>query len=168
MGGDMQGMRRGEVLGRAAVGLLVACVLLVLLAVALLPLGVVQGAGPDPVAGPTPVSVTRPAADGVITFDPFSARVVTGDVTSGCVDVGRFAVVDALYQIDQTDVNTVTLTTRWSIDGVLMASGVHLVTGNAADATDLQQVQVFGRFLCVLADVTNASPVTITVQAIAK
>lgn len=146
--------------------LVVVLVLVSLLAVAFVQAA--QAAQPAPAAGPTPVSVTRPAADGVITFNPFSARAVAADTTSTCFDVGDHAVIDALYQIDQADVNTVTLTTKWSIDGTLAASGVNLVASNAADATDMQQVQVFGRYFCVLADVTNTNPVTITVQAIAK
>ncbi len=148
--------------------LLLALVVVTLLGLALLPMAPAQAAQPGPVAGPTPVSVTRPAGEGFVTFSPFSAQALTEDTTSTCFDVGRYAVVDALYQIDQGTTNTVTLTTVWSVDGSLTASGVNLVASNAADATDMQQVQVFGRYFCVLANVTNTNPVTITVQAIAK
>lgn len=127
-----------------------------------------QGA---PLAGPTPVSVTRPAASEKnpwITITPFNATVLTADTTATCADVANFNVADVLYSIDQTDVNTITLTTKWSIDGTITATGVNVVAANAADATDMQQVQLFGRYLCVLADVTNSNPVTVTVQVMAR
>lgn len=121
-----------------------------------------------PAAAPTPVSVTRPASDTYITFNPFSAQTVAADATSTCFDVAQYSVIDALYSIDQGTTNTVTLTSKWSIDGTTTASGVNLVASNAADATDMTQLQVFGRYFCVLADVANTNTVTITVQAIAK
>lgn len=144
---------------------LIAVGLVALLALALVPQADVSAA---PQAIPTPVSVTRPAGEGFITFDPFSAAVVDEDTTSTCYDVGDYAVIDALYSIDQTSVNTVTLTARWSIDGITLANGINLVASNAADSTDMTQLQVFGRYFCVLANVTNTNDVTITVQAIAK
>lgn len=145
-------------------------VTLVLVAATLVGIGVAQQTpvAAAPLAAPTPVSVTRPAGEGFITFDPFSTQVITADTTSTCFDIGKYAVIDALYKIDQTDVNTVTLTTKWGIDSTTLASGVNLVASNAADATDMQQVQAFGRYFCVLADVANSNQVTITVQAIAK
>ncbi len=133
------------------------------------------GGGPAaaaPMAGPTPVSVTRPAGDGFASVGPFTAQVLTEDTTSSCYDVAKYAVVDVLYSIDQTvlasGANTTTLTSQWSIDGVTTVSGVNIVASNAADATDMQQLQVFGRYFCVLANVSNAQNVTVTVQAIAK
>jgi hypothetical protein len=82
--------------------------------------------------------------------------------------VGGRSVVDVLYVIDQADVNTVTLTSKWSIDGTTTVSGVNLVASNSADASDMTQLQVFGRYFCILADVANTNAVTITAQAIAK
>lgn len=137
----------------------------VLASVSLLPQAPAAAA---PAAIPTPVSVTRPSGDGVITFNPFSAEAVTADTTSTCFDVGDYSIVDVLYVIDQGTTNTLTLTSKWSIDGTTTASGVNLVASNAADATDMTQLQVFGRYFCVLADVANTNPVTVTVQAIAK
>jgi hypothetical protein len=121
-----------------------------------------------PQAIPTPVSVTRPAAENYITFNPFTAAVLDEDTTSTCYDVAAYSVIDALYVIDQTEVNTVTLTAKWSIDGTTLVDGVNLVANNAADASDMTQLQVFGRYFCVLANVTNTNDITITVQAIAK
>jgi hypothetical protein len=127
-----------------------------------------------PAAIPTPVSVTRPGSEiAPITFNPFAGDAsITADTTSTCYDVGKFAVVDVLYVIDQTIansvVNTTTLTSKWSIDGTITASGVNVVASNAADATDIAQLQVFGRYFCILADVSNTNPVTVTAQVIAK
>jgi hypothetical protein len=122
-----------------------------------------------PAAIPTPASVTRPAGDGFVTFNPFSGTPsITTDTTSTCFDVGGRSVIDVLYVIDQTDVNTVTLTSKWSIDGTTTVSGINLVAANAADASDMVQLQVFGRYFCILADVSNTNAVAITAHAIAK
>jgi len=146
---------------------------LVLFALALTALAGGGGAATAaPMAVPTPVSVTRPAGDGYVTVAPFSAAVLDEDTTSTCYDVARFSVVDVLYSIDQTIVastaNTLTLTSQWSIDGVTLVNGVNIVASNAADATDMAQLQTFGRYFCVLANVSNTQDVTLTVQAIAK
>lgn len=121
-----------------------------------------------PPAIPTPASVTRPASPGYITFNPFSASAIAADTTSSCFDVGRQSTIDVLYVIDQATTNTVTLTSQWSVNGTTLAGGVDLVANNTADATDIAQLQVFGRYFCLLANVTNANTITITAQAIAK
>ena len=133
----------------------------------------ISGGGGAAVAAPalipTPVSVTRPATSGNLqSFNPFTAVAVTGDTTSNCIDVGSKSVIDVLYVIDQGAVNTVTLTSKWSIDGVTTVSGVNVVASNAADASDMTQLQVFGRYFCLLADVSNSNAVTVTAQAVAK
>lgn len=149
------------------VSLIIAAVLVVF-ALALTALAGVAPAAAAPQAAPTPVSVTRPAADNYVTVAPWSATAITADTTSTCYDVAKYSVIDVLYSIDQTDVNTTTLTSKWSIDGTTLVSGVNIVASNAADATDMAQLQVFGRYFCVLADVANSNAVTLTVQAIAK
>ena len=130
------------------------------------------GAVAAPLAIPTPVSVTRPVGDGYASFNPMTAAVIDEDTTSTCYDVAKYSIVDVLYSIDQTilssGANTVTLTSKWSIDGSTLVDGVNIVASNAADATDMAQLQTFGRYFCVLANVSNAQEVTVTVQAIAK
>ncbi len=122
-----------------------------------------------PAAAPTPVSVTRPGGSGQFaTFTLFNSAVITADTTSSCVDVGAFAIADVQYTIDQSTTNTVTLTTKWSVDGGTLVSGVNVVASNAADATDMQQVQTFGRYFCLLADVTNTNNLTVTAKAFVK
>ncbi len=121
-----------------------------------------------PQAAPTPVSVTRPAGDGVQVIEVWDAVAITADTTATCVDIGAASVIDAQYQIDQTDVNTVTLTTQWSINGELITDGADVVASNAADASDMVQVQAFGRYICPKADVSNTNAVTLTLYLVAK
>jgi hypothetical protein len=156
--------------GKRFVGLSVVGAL-VLLALALTVMGGNGAATAAPVAAPTPVSVTRPGGDGsFITFDLFSGAALTADTTSACVDIGRYNVADVVYTFDQGAgvPNTTTLTTKFSVDGGTLVSGVNVVASNAADATDMQQVQLFGRYFCLLADVSNSNTVTVTAKAIAK
>lgn len=140
-------------------------VLALLFGVMLAPQGDVQAA---PQAAPTPVSVTRPAGDGVQVIEVWDAVAIAADTTAACVDIGAASVIDAQYQIDQTDVNTVTLTTQWSINGELITDGVDVVASNAADASEMVQVQAFGRYICPKADVANTSTVTVTLYLVAK
>jgi len=145
---------------------MVALLLCALLFTALLPQAPVSGA---PLAAPTPISITRPGNGGAFkVFDLFATRPITQDTTSTCFDVGAFALADVQYTIDQGTTNTTTLTTKWSVDGGTLVSGVNVVASNAADATDMQQVQTFGRYFCLLADVANTETITITAKAIAK
>jgi len=126
------------------------------------------GALAAPAAGPTPVSVTRPASPEYAVYELFATDVITSDTTAECVDVGPYSVIDAQYEIDQTDVNTVTVTTQWSVTGSQMTDGLDVVASNAADASDLVQLQTFARFLCAKADVTNSNAVTVTLFVLAK
>lgn len=121
-----------------------------------------------PGMAPTPVAVTRPAVAGYGVHTLFDARSITQTTTSTCVDVVRAATVDAVYVIDQGTTNTVTLYSMWSIDGSTLVTGTALVAGNAADITDMAQLQVFGRYFCVRASPTNTNTVAVTVQALAK
>jgi hypothetical protein len=148
---------------------LTLAVLLVALLLASLP-GASAPATAAPAAIPTPASVTRPSANGnFITFSPFAGTAsIAEDTYSSCYDVGKYSTIDVLYVIDQGTTNTTTLTSYWSIDGTTKAAGVNVVASNAADATDMAQLQVFGRYFCLLANVTNTEAITITAQAIAK
>ena len=131
---------------------------LIIVGVALLPQqpGVVQAA---PAAAPTPVSVTRPAnSAGYITFNPFTDAKLTADTGSTCFDVANYSVIDALFVVDQRVTNAITLTTRWGIDSTNLVNGVNIVAARSTDGSDMQQVQVFGRYFCVLAEVSNANP----------
>lgn len=142
-----------------------ALVMALLFGIMLAPQGDVMAA---PQAAPTPVSVTRPAGAGAQIIEVWDAVPITADTTATCVDIGAASVIDAQYQIDQTDVNTVTLTTQWSINGELITDGVDIVASNAADASEMVQVQAFGRYICAKADVANTNTVTVTLYLAAK
>lgn len=48
-----------------------------------------------PQAAPTPVSVTRPAGDGVQVIEVWDAVAIAADTTATCVDIGAASVIDA-------------------------------------------------------------------------
>jgi hypothetical protein len=149
----------------AAAVVLVASLLAVF---ALAPSGSTQAA---PSFAPTPVAaVQRSPSPEFPAF--FNAKVLTADTRSSCFEVPDYAVVDLQYTVDQTLVdlapNTTTLTLQWSNDNVSYVNGLAVATNNITDTTDLQQYQLFGRYACVYADVTNTNPVTFTVLGVVK
>ena len=131
----------------------------------------VQAANPGPLEAPTPVAaVQRSAAPEFPTF--WSARVLTASERSACFEVPDYAVVDLHTIVDQTIVaaaaNTTTIKLQFSNDNSNFVDGVTVVNANAADAGDLQQFQLFGRWACVYATVSNSNPVTVTVLGVVK
>lgn len=134
-------------------------------------LGLMTGPAAEaaPMAAPTPVSVTRPnAVQPWRSFTPWNATTFTADTNSTCYEIADFSLADIQYTIDQGTTNTTTITMRWSNDGTTLVSGVNLVASNTADVTDMQQVQLFGRYMCLLADVTNSNTITITAKVLVK
>lgn len=102
----------------------------------------------------------------------FFNGAITAD-TYSCFDLGAYDVMDLQYQIDQTVVNTVTLTMqRYNIamgpSTPVYESGATVVSANAADAHGDLQVSLFDRYTCVLADVTNSNSLTLRVVGSAK
>ena len=147
--------------------LFTACILFfVALVLAGMAMPVAQAA---PLAAPTPVSVTRPEnARGPLLLKPFNNTVLTADTTATCQDIGDYSIADVIYQVDQGTTNTITLTPKWSNDGSLLALGAAAVSANAADATEAIQIPLYGKYLCLYADVTNANPVTVTFEVLLK
>lgn len=125
-----------------------------------------QGA---PLSAPTPVSATV-AQGGQLwrSVTVWDAQTFTADANSSCYEIAGYALADIQYTIDQGTTNTTTVTMKWSNDGSSLVSGVNLVASNTADTTDMQQVQLFGRYMCLLADVTNSNTITITAKALIK
>ena len=121
-----------------------------------------------PAMAPTPAPVTRPSSPGYAIYTLFNARSISSTTTSTCYDVGRHSTVDALFVIDQGTVNTVTLHSMWSIDGTTLITGAAIASAVAVDTSDMQQLQVFGRYFCVRAAVANTHTVVVTVQGMAK
>ena len=139
-----------------------------LAAFAMVPAGSTQAA---PAAAPTPVAaVQRSPAPEFPVF--FRGGALTADTRSSCFEVPDYSVIDLQYNIDQTLVettaNTTTLTIQFSNDLVTFVDGLNAVADNAADASGMVQLQLFGRHTCVYANVSNTLPVTITVNGVVK
>ena len=148
-----------------------AAVLLVASLLAVFALVPTTGTQAAPSFAPTPVAaVQRSPAPEFPVF--FRTKVITDDTRSDCFEVPDYAVVDLQYLIDQTAVagapNTTTLTLQFSNDLVTYVDSVAAVTDNAADASGMVQLQLFGRHTCVYANVTNNNPITLTVNGVVK
>lgn len=127
-------------------------------------------AAPHPV--PTPVSVAR-AVNQPTLATLMNNQVVTTDTRGGCVASSNHEKADIQYEIDHGTTNTVTIRLQFTNETPGQAAtsyinGVAVVTANAADATDMQQLQLFGAWTCVYADVTNSNPLTITAKVLLK
>lgn len=131
-----------------------------------------QAAVPQPVAGPTPISEPRGAINASV-VELAAARVITGDVRLGCIDSVAANKLDVLYGLTVGTVNTATITLQHtnlnpSVAGALFADGPDVATNVVTTTTGMQQVQAFGAWTCVFADVTNTNTLTITVNALVK
>ena len=139
-----------------------------LAAFAMVPAGSTQAA---PSFAPTPVAAVQRAANPEFPAF-FTNKVLTADTRSSCFEVPDYSVIDLQYNIDQTLVettaNTTTLTIQFSNDLVTFVDGLNAVADNAADASGMVQLQLFGRHTCVYANVSNTLPVTITVNGVVK
>lgn len=153
------------------VGVMVGAVVMLALLVAVMGAGSgdVQAA---PAAVPTPVSVTRPASEQPQLAAIANAQVVATDTRLGCVASSNHSVMDLQYGIDQGTVNTVTLKLQFTNDtpgsSATYVDGVNVVASSAADASDMQQFQLFGAWTCIYADVANTNNLTLTVKALLK
>ena len=127
-----------------------------------------------PLAAPT--AVTAAAIHGiqqpvVVTFA--EAESITADTRLGCADTRLVNLLDINYVINQGTVNTVTLTLQHTNDDPTSASaafadGLDAVAANAADVTAMQQLQAFGAWTCIYADVANTNTLVLTVDALLK
>ena len=145
-----------------------------LLALLLVPLSTAQATIPQPLAIPTPVTApahsTVPNAPEFPLF--FNAKALTADTRSSCFEVPEYSIVDLQWLIHQTIVNstanTITLKLQYSNDDANYVDGASFVSSNAADAGDMQQYNLFGRYTCIYADVSNTQTVTVTVIGAVK
>lgn len=119
-----------------------------------------------PAAAPTPVSVTQPVAGAtpkVVTW--FNNQTITADTTSPCIDLSPYNLADIYTDINQTATNTTTLTLRFGNSASALVDGVNVVSSNTSDAAALQPFELFGVCTAILANVSNSTPVAITVNA---
>lgn len=149
---------------RIAISLFVAGALLAGLLVAIGGGGAVAA----PAFAPTPVSVSQPVGLQPELYTLFPMQVITADTPGTCRELGRFAVADVQYAVDMSDTNTVTAYLQFTNDRVTFINGTNIIS-TAADATDMVQVPLFGRYACWWTDVaTSTAPVTVTVSAWVK
>ncbi len=123
-----------------------------------------------PSAAPTPVSINHAGTFADVPVF-WSTQVVTADGGSSLQNIQNHQVVDLQWGIDQTlltTMNTTTLKLQFSNDGVNWIDGASFVSANVADANDMQQYAIFGRYARVYADVSNTNPLTLTVIGVAK
>lgn len=142
---------------------------LLFLAVVLLSIGNTGKVSAAPVAVPTPVSVSRAVAKWFpVTY--WDTAPLTADARAECFETAANDLIDIQYVIDQGAgvPNTTTIKLQHSVDNSTFIDGVSLVTSNSADASDLEQFQVFGRYTCLYADVSNTNAVTLTIKAVVK
>lgn len=104
-------------------------------------------------------------------FATFFDGTVTAD-TRVCAQLGGYNAADFQYKLTQTGVNTVTVKHQYSNNQADYVDGTTFMSGTPVPAstpfTNMAQHALFGRYACVLVDVTNATPVSVYVSAAAK
>lgn len=158
-------------------GLAIAsCVLLLLVASFMPSAGPAYGAP----AGAVLTPVTNNNANNGAKFVTFWAAgsSITSD-TRVCQETSSFDVGDLQYLITQTGINTVTVSQQYSNNasgstwtGGNYVTGASFLSGTPVPAstpfTNMQQTALFGRYNCLLVDVTNATPISVYASMMAK
>ena len=125
-----------------------------------------QASTAAPMPAPTPVSVAASgAAPKYVKF--FTAESTDADVTSPCIEVSNHNKADIYYSVtvDSGNVNTTTLTLQHGNSDTALVDGISVVSSVAATAAAMQQAEIFGGYLCLKVDTTDASTGTVTVTA---
>lgn len=141
---------------------------LALLTVLLVGLQANVPAAAAPMAAPTPVTVTMGGkAASLVVF--WERKVMTQAGPSAAQNVADHDKMDLQWVIDQGSTpNTATVKLQFSNDGINWIDGPTAVTNNNADANDMQQYAVFGRYARVSPTLGNTQPVTLTAIGVAK
>lgn len=124
-----------------------------------------------PPIAPTPVSAGR-SGELPVVATLMDGQVLTDDARGGCLYTAMYEKADVQYVVDQSGTNTVTLMMQHTNDtpgaaGTQYADGPTVASG-ATDEVGMQQVNVYGAWSCIYADVTNTDTLTITVKALLK
>ena len=160
----MKSLRRNGLAGLLAVALLTTLLLTLPLQPRLVDNRV--QAAPAALVTPAATNAMSDAEPRVITL--YDGPVTT-DTRGTCFDEAGYAYIDTHYKIDQTTTNTVTLTLQHAVDTAISYETLDtVVSANAADADAMVQSLMWGRFLCLYADVTNTNTVTITARALVR
>lgn len=122
-----------------------------------------------PAAAPTPVSAgVRSANPGQYYLFFNSQSVAEATQSTNCFELGDYTLADVYYDIDVTDAQTVTLYMQFGNTESNMVTGAAFASAVVTDTTDMQQVQLFGRYACAYVTVGTTNTVGITVDAWAK
>jgi len=144
-----------------------------IVAIVLVALLVSMVAGPSagvaaPAAAPTPVAAAKSASGAmpqVVTL--LDAVATVDDVTGPCVYVADYEKADIYYSvtIDGSNVNTTTLTLQHGNTTGALVDGLGVASALVASATGLNQFALYGAYLCITVDATDAATGTVTVSA---
>lgn len=122
-----------------------------------------------PAAAPTPVSAgVRSANPGQYYLFFSDQTVAEATQSTNCFELGDYTLADVYYEVDVTDLQTVTLYLQFGNTESNMVTGAAFASSVSTDTTDMQQVQLFGRYACAYATVGTTNTVGITVDAWAK
>jgi hypothetical protein len=145
-------------------GLVIVAALALLAALVIaLPFGASYPVEAAPMAAPTPLSVVySPGTSTLQTI--WSSEVITADGCSSLFEIRDVELIDLHWIVDVGDVNTTTLTLRFTNENSVtnLVTGAAVASSIAADQTNLQQFGLYGRYFCLYADVSNTNPITIT------
>lgn len=122
-----------------------------------------------PVAAPTPAGYNP--GDGERRANPinfFSETAITEDQRTSCFEVINSDVVDLHTIIDHGTVNTTTIKIQYSNDNTNFVDGANVIAASVEDANVMNQYPLFGRYVCLYADVTSSDTITLTAIGIAK
>lgn len=150
---------------RIAPGVIAALVLVALL--------VSMVAGPSagvaaPAPAPTPVAAGKAASGAVPQVVTLLDAVATvDDVTGPCVYVADYEKADIYYSVtvEAGNINTTTLTLQHGNTTGALVDGLGVASAVATDTTGLNQFALYGAYLCVTIDATDAATGTVTVSA---
>ncbi len=122
-----------------------------------------------PPAAPTPISnvVNFPEKSRVRTVYATTAIAADTNTTSFCFGED-FEQADYQVTLDHGTANTTSVIIEFSNDGTNWDVGPTIVSANAADATDISRVQLFGKCQRFDLDVVNTNTITIGITALPK
>ena len=148
---------------------ILAALVLVLLAVAAFSMSSPANVEAAPAAAPTPVSAgVRSANPGQYYLFFNDQTVDEATQSTNCFELGDYTLADVYYEVDVTDAQTVTLYLQFGNTEANMVTGAAFASTVVTDTTNMQQVQLFGRYACAYVTVGTTNTVGITVDAWAK
>lgn len=124
--------------------------------------------GLAPAYAPTPVAAGKApsgAEPRVVTL--IDARTVSDDATGPCVEVSAFEKADIYYSVtvESGNINTTTLTLQHGNAPGALVDGLGVASAVATDTTGLNQFALYGAYLCLKIDTTDASTGSVTISA---